>query len=79
MGKSRLGQVWAARQYAKNRPWQRARDIRRLQRAELEAKATGRTDGSGEETIDTRGSEDFEEEESDNGQRSDEHARTCRV
>jgi hypothetical protein len=38
VGKSRLGQVWAARQYAKSRPWQRAREAKRLREAEIEAR-----------------------------------------
>lgn len=48
MGKTRLGQVWAARQYVKNRPWQRAREARRLREAEA------KEGGSGEETTNLR-------------------------
>lgn len=51
MGKSRLGQVWAARQYVKNRPWQRAREARRSR----EAEATDQEGGLGEETTNLRG------------------------
>lgn len=49
MGKSRLGQVWAARQYVKNRPWQRAREARRSREAEVEAQAADQPDRLGGE------------------------------
>jgi hypothetical protein len=65
MGKSRLGQVWATRQYVKNRPWQRAREARRLR--EAEQAVTNQGSGSGEETKspeNSNGSEDYDKEES---------------
>lgn len=34
MNRNRVAQVWMARQYEKNRPWQRARQARRLREAE---------------------------------------------
>ena len=74
MGKSRLGQVWAARQYVRNRPWQRAREARRLREAERETETTDQASGSGEETTNLRraetdsnsseSSEDWNKEES---------------
>jgi hypothetical protein len=74
MGKSRLGQVWAARQFARNRPWQRAREAKRLREAEAEAQAADQPDRLGGEATGSRGeatdfkssesSEDSEKEES---------------
>jgi hypothetical protein len=68
MGKSRLGQVWAARQYVKNRPWQRAREARRSREAEAQAadqpdRLGGEATGSRGEATDFKSSESSEDSE----------------
>jgi len=68
MGKRRVGQLWAARQYVRNRPWQRAREAKRLR--EAEAQAADQPDRLGGEATGSKEPEESESSEYSNKEES---------